>query len=136
MDRHRNLAVCRSAYPNARAESAIELPALLDVTIDETEAVKRIVRGHMEVAGPTTLPDVAEELGLSPEQVEVALITLEVEGAVLRGSFTGRCAPVSSANLPAPNKPSLSQQDEHGHAEEGDHCPLERSPVTADIEVV
>ena len=39
--------------------------------------------------GPTTVDRVASDLGLPPTDVEVALITLETQGLVLRGRFTG-----------------------------------------------
>ena len=46
-----------------------------------------IVRGWIEVSGPVTAKGLAGILGFTPEDVYAALIHLEGEGVVLRGSF-------------------------------------------------
>jgi len=51
------------------------------------EALREIVRGRLEAVGPTTCGEIAAALGLAPSDVEVALVMLESEGFVLRGTF-------------------------------------------------
>ncbi|MBV8081858.1 MAG: DEAD/DEAH box helicase, partial [Candidatus Eremiobacteraeota bacterium] len=46
-----------------------------------------IVRGWMESTGPTTVESLAQKLALAPPLIEAALLRLETEGQVLRGSF-------------------------------------------------
>src|SRR5437667_814800 len=42
----------------------------------------------MTIAGPTTAHELAASLGVDEQEADVALLTLESEGVVLRGSFT------------------------------------------------
>jgi ATP-dependent Lhr-like helicase len=52
------------------------------------DAVVAVVRGHMELAGITTVDTVAEAVGLAPGRVASALALLEGEGFVFRGRYT------------------------------------------------
>jgi ATP-dependent Lhr-like helicase len=51
-------------------------------------AVRELLRGRVEILGPTTSTTVSDSLGVSERDAEIALLALETEGAVLRGSFT------------------------------------------------
>ncbi|MBI3596311.1 MAG: DEAD/DEAH box helicase [Nitrospirae bacterium] len=53
-----------------------------------SEAWVSVVRGRMEIVGPTTVESLSRFLGLPPHQVESSLGALEAEGYVLRGHFT------------------------------------------------
>ncbi len=64
-----------------RSELARALP-------DGAEAVRELVRGRLEIVGPTTSAQLAESLGTPTEAVDVALAALESEGVMLRGRFT------------------------------------------------
>jgi ATP-dependent Lhr-like helicase len=77
----------RAAFPSATCEPIVALPARLDVAVAPQDARVAVVRGRIEVAGPTTVGRLGEILDMPPEQVEAALVRLEVEGAVLRGRF-------------------------------------------------
>ncbi|MGA9519857.1 MAG: DEAD/DEAH box helicase, partial [Myxococcaceae bacterium] len=55
------------------------------VTFDA--ATLAVVRGHMEVCGPTSAAELAAALGLDDGAVNSALHQLEAEGQVLRGTF-------------------------------------------------
>jgi ATP-dependent Lhr-like helicase len=55
---------------------------------DSTAAHLLIVRGYLAESGPVLSASLAAELGLDPSNVEFALLGLESEGAILRGSFT------------------------------------------------
>ena len=49
-----------------------------------------MLRGRLAILGPTTAASLAESIGVPPQAVDEALLTLESEGVVLRGSFTVR----------------------------------------------
>ncbi|MBX7102033.1 MAG: DEAD/DEAH box helicase [Myxococcaceae bacterium] len=64
------------------------LPPLAgDVPVPPEEAAVRVVRGWLEVCGPTTVGELAAHLGLTPGAVEQALAAIELRGQVLRGRF-------------------------------------------------
>jgi ATP-dependent Lhr-like helicase len=77
-----------AALPGASLNTQIESP-VETAPPEPDEAVKVIVQGWMEQAGPTTASRLAERLGLTPDATDRAMLALEGSGAVLRGSFTG-----------------------------------------------
>jgi ATP-dependent Lhr-like helicase len=79
----------RAIWPAAWPSPGVAVPRGVRTDWPREEAIAQLVRGRMECAGPTTVDRVALELGLSPTDVEVALLTLETLGLVLRGRFTG-----------------------------------------------
>jgi ATP-dependent Lhr-like helicase len=52
------------------------------------DAINRIVSAHLDHRGPVTAPALAVELGLPVRDIMGALLALEGDGAILRGSFT------------------------------------------------
>jgi len=46
-----------------------------------------LVRGYMEVAGPTTASLLSKHFGFGPDETDQALLQLEGEGTILRGQF-------------------------------------------------
>ncbi len=50
-------------------------------------ALVELIRGRMSLLGPTTASALAAELQISERDVDAALLALESEGAILRGSF-------------------------------------------------
>ncbi len=70
-----------TAVPIAQPAS---VPAL---ATNREEALREIVRGRLEVAGPVTAQELAACLGLRPDDVAAALVMLESEGFVMRGQF-------------------------------------------------
>jgi ATP-dependent Lhr-like helicase len=52
------------------------------------DALKEIVRGRIDCTGPVTAAELAEALGLPLTRIEAALLALQTEGFVLRGSYT------------------------------------------------
>ncbi|HZO15229.1 MAG TPA: DEAD/DEAH box helicase, partial [Polyangiaceae bacterium] len=52
------------------------------------EAMVELVRGRLEGLGPVTAAEIAASFNAPLEDVELALITLETQGIVLRGSFS------------------------------------------------
>jgi ATP-dependent Lhr-like helicase len=57
-------------------------------TVEDADV--ELVRGRLEVVGPTTTYAMSESLGIPPPRIEAALLALEHQGFVLRGRFTAR----------------------------------------------
>ena len=77
-----------AAYPSA---SLLPAPNILPDTIPlmaQEEAILFVVRGWVEASGPVSVQEMARTLRLGESDVTYALGQLEVEGLVLRGSFT------------------------------------------------
>ena len=83
------------------AERSPEFKAIgIDVPIDappsrrrswtREQALIEIVRGRMTITGPTTARRLATSLGIDEHEIDGALLALESEGAILRGSFETR----------------------------------------------
>ena len=78
-----------AAYPGAACDPPLLAPERDRAkTWTREEAIRELVRGRLEVAGPTTAGAIATTLGLPPADVEFGLGALEHEGFVLRGRFT------------------------------------------------
>jgi ATP-dependent Lhr-like helicase len=83
------LPMVQAAYEGATWEPAIEAPERERAqTWTREDAVRELVRGRLEVVGPTTGATLAGALGLDASDVDFALGALEHEGFVLRGRFT------------------------------------------------
>jgi ATP-dependent Lhr-like helicase len=54
------------------------------------EALVELIRGRMQLVGPTTAAALADSLSIPESEVDNALLKLESEGVVLRGSFESR----------------------------------------------
>jgi ATP-dependent Lhr-like helicase len=79
----------RAVWPEAQARPQVSVPAGVRQEWSREQAIAHLIRGRIECAGPVTAAALAEALRLAPSDVEIALITLENEGMVLRGQFTG-----------------------------------------------
>src|SRR3989454_8726434 len=78
-----------AAFPGVRCQPAIIPPERERAkSWSREDALREMVRGQLEVVGPTTAPELARALGVSAGDVDVALAALEHEGFVLRGRFT------------------------------------------------
>jgi ATP-dependent helicase Lhr and Lhr-like helicase len=89
------LWIAAENWPVARAALAVEsvappitLPDSLERQVSAGDAQKTLVRGRVEISGPTTASGIALKLGMATNQVESALHQLEGDGFVLRGRFT------------------------------------------------
>jgi ATP-dependent Lhr-like helicase len=83
-----NLPMIEALYPTATIRPEVRLSPELRRETDEDAARHAIIRGHVEVLGPTTVSELAERTGLSPAGIESTLAYLENEGGnVLRGHF-------------------------------------------------
>ena len=59
----------------------------------DEEVAAEMMRGHLDVLGPATVPDLAAATGLAPGDVELALLRVETEGFALRGRFSDPAGP-------------------------------------------
>ncbi|MCH8201061.1 MAG: DEAD/DEAH box helicase, partial [Chloroflexi bacterium] len=83
-----NLPLIERLYPAATIRPRVDLPPALRREVDEEEAIRAAVRGHLEVLGPTTVREIAERTGLAPGAISSALAFLEGEGGMaMRGRF-------------------------------------------------
>ncbi len=80
------LAVLGGLLPTGAARSAAALPDVKPM--DAETAAAELLRGHLDVSGPSTADDLARATGLPEPDVTLALIRLENEGFALRGRFT------------------------------------------------
>ena len=82
------LPMVRTVYPDARVEPRLQPPAsALRQTWDHPSALRELVRGRMEVIGPTSTSTLASFLRQPPSEIDSAMLALETEGFVLRGKF-------------------------------------------------
>jgi ATP-dependent Lhr-like helicase len=77
-------AVLQLLYPDLRVPAGSPQSRSMDA---ETAAAE-MLRGHLDVRGPSTAEDLARATALRVPDVTVALIRLENEGFALRGHFT------------------------------------------------
>jgi len=75
-------------FPEAQFEVAP--PELPSTIASRDDAVLAMITGWMMYCGPITANALAYWLGLSPADVEKALLRLEAAGSILRGNFTGQ----------------------------------------------
>ncbi|HEY7192585.1 MAG TPA: DEAD/DEAH box helicase [Gemmatimonadales bacterium] len=87
------LPLARAAFPGAANEPAVTPPEREAAKAwSREDAIRELVRGRLEVVGPTTAGDLADVLGLPIPDVDFALAALEHEGFALRGRFSSGVA--------------------------------------------
>ncbi len=75
-------------FPDAVTEPELVAPERRRaVEWQRSDAIREVVRGRLELVGPTTADELAESLGVEASDIDLALIALETEGFVLRGRF-------------------------------------------------
>src|SRR5437016_5495384 len=81
-----------AVYPGAAFEPEVTVPERERVRAwSREDAIRELVRGRLEVIGPTTVPELARTFALEATDIDFALGALEHEGFVLRGRFTAGC---------------------------------------------
>ncbi|MBI5616177.1 MAG: DEAD/DEAH box helicase [Gammaproteobacteria bacterium] len=78
------LGEARAIWPDAHIAPRSDVAA----DVDRDAALKSLVRGRMEVAGPVTTAALASRLAIDEPSLELAMLALEQAGIVLRGRFT------------------------------------------------
>jgi ATP-dependent Lhr-like helicase len=83
-----NLSLVERLYPGSTVRPEVRLPPELRREVDEDAARLAIIRGYMEILGPTTVAELADRTTLGPTVISSALARLENEGGgVIRGHF-------------------------------------------------
>jgi len=79
----------RAVHPEATCEPAIEPPPSRAARIWTREAaIVELLRGRLAIVGPITAHALAESLAIDTAEADAALLALESEGIVLRGTFS------------------------------------------------
>lgn len=78
----------RAVHPEAPLDPALVVPERRRGDWERSEAIRELLRGRLEVVGPTTAAELATSLGVEAREADAALLALETEGFVLRGRFT------------------------------------------------
>ncbi|MGE3808025.1 MAG: DEAD/DEAH box helicase, partial [Gemmataceae bacterium] len=81
------LPIVRAIWGDVPAEPEVPIPDGVRTDWSREDAIVELVRGRMEVAGPIAESTLAETLSLPLEDVQRALMFLELQGIVLRGNF-------------------------------------------------
>jgi ATP-dependent Lhr-like helicase len=77
-----------AVYPDRKVDPALVPPATeRERQWQRPDAVRELVRGRMEVTGPTTGRKLVSLFQVPVGEIDTALIALEAEGFVLRGKF-------------------------------------------------
>lgn len=82
------VVLAREALPGLVFEKTLSTVTGAPTAETRDEALVVTLRGWLECLGPVTVAALADRLGLSLTDSEVALARLEAEGVCLRGSFT------------------------------------------------
>ena len=77
-----------AVHPHARVVPPVVVPAEYAKTWSREDALVEIVRGRLEGLGPTTAAELAGSIAVPMSDIDRALLALEGEGFVMRGSFT------------------------------------------------
>ncbi len=85
-------------YPGAVPRPELCLPEELRESPSEQDAIVDLVRGYVEVRGPTTTKRIADALALTSTSVAAALATLESKGQAMRGTFETLPTPTDVSN--------------------------------------
>ncbi|HUA87961.1 MAG TPA: DEAD/DEAH box helicase, partial [Steroidobacteraceae bacterium] len=82
------LPLFEALFPAATCEPRVVTPALHARSATPEQALVEVVRGRLEGSGPVTAAALAAALALSPARIEAALLALQSEGVVMKGSFS------------------------------------------------
>jgi ATP-dependent Lhr-like helicase len=80
------LSAIRALFPEAPLQPELQ-PLSGDRPVERDAAVQQVVRGWMELLGPTTAAELAEHTALDESEVNLSLHQLEAMGGILRGRF-------------------------------------------------
>lgn len=73
-------------YPGATFDP--NLQGIDEPTVEASDALVSLIRGWLFHLGPTTVQELNLVLKLDPRDIEIALLTLESQGVILRGQFS------------------------------------------------
>ncbi len=80
-------------FPGAKLNPKVDVPEMYtQENLTREKALVEIVRGRLGILGPITANELEVSLGLNIGEIDIALLSLEQEGFVLRGKFTSGAA--------------------------------------------
>lgn len=82
------LETFQKLFPQAVIQPKISAVTQDDDNISLDQALTEIIRSRLEGLGPVTVVQLALPLAVEPAKIEMALLSLEQEGFVVRGHFT------------------------------------------------
>ena len=82
------LALLQAAFPGGTADPPLDLPEELRAAPGRDTALLELLRARLGGLGPVTAARLARDMGAAAVDVDIALVGLESEGCVLRGTFT------------------------------------------------
>ncbi|SMF22238.1 DEAD/DEAH box helicase [Pseudobacteriovorax antillogorgiicola] len=85
-----NLMIAKALYDPDNQLDHSHVPAHLRRDVEWGEALKTLIKGHMEVRGPVAIDYLQDCLGIAGSHILSALQALESDGLVLSGGFTGQ----------------------------------------------
>lgn len=74
--------------PQAKIQPKIAPPENIELPSESSEALKQLLQSRMALSGPITAKRLANDFGLSENEINRGLLALEGEGIILRGRFT------------------------------------------------
>jgi len=86
-DVHLTFDSASSSHPDPTLEWLRDVAWDRDKEVSSEDAVVELVRSRMDCSGPRTIVELAETLALDQTRIESALLGLEAQGQILRGSF-------------------------------------------------
>ena len=77
-------------YPDAvNASATVVHDSIREFSSEDPEQVLTdVIRGRLELLGPTTASAISSDMGLSTHRIDQALVALETEGFAIRGHFS------------------------------------------------
>ena len=82
------LPMLHAIYTGAKIEPFLTAPETeLQRNWERADAIRELLRGRMEISGPTTASALAAFFQLRQSEIDAGLLALEAEGFVLRGKF-------------------------------------------------
>jgi ATP-dependent helicase Lhr and Lhr-like helicase len=81
------ISMVQAIYPTAKTEPNLTAPDSQNINWERAPAIRELIRGRMEIAGPITTTQLAGLFHLSESEIDAALLALEAEGFILRGKF-------------------------------------------------
>jgi len=93
------LAEVFAVHPGAVMKPEIGVLDAAD-TVDAADCLQSLIRSRLEGVGPTTQSRIATSIGAQEAKVEVALLSLEQQGFVVRGQFTEKISSLPTGSEP------------------------------------
>jgi ATP-dependent Lhr-like helicase len=91
----------QTVHPGAALAPPIAAPPARAARVWTTvDALTELFRGRLAIVGPTTACELAQSIGVTEGDADAALLALEADGAVLRGTFSAPSHPAPSHLAP------------------------------------